>query len=86
MAHGIPVVTTSIGAEGMDLRPGTDVMIADEPREFARCIVELHEDASLWERISRNALEKVRTRWTPEAVGAPLLHLLSVKPRLPSDA
>jgi len=35
LAHGIPVVSTSIGAEGLDLVPGRDLVIADSPAEFA---------------------------------------------------
>ena len=35
LAYGRPVVTTSVGCEGLDLRDSADVLIADEPRAFA---------------------------------------------------
>ena len=35
MALGTPVVSTSKGAEGLDVTPGHDILIADEPAEFA---------------------------------------------------
>lgn len=37
----IPVVSTSIGAEGMDLLPGENILLADEPEAFAQAIVRL---------------------------------------------
>jgi GT2 family glycosyltransferase len=51
--HGTPVVTTSVGAEGL---PGIDecVSIADEPEEFAARVLELYLDDGLWDgRVER---------------------------------
>ena len=39
MAMGIPVVSTSLGAEGIDVTDGSDIMIADDPEIFAEAIV-----------------------------------------------
>lgn len=41
LAAGKAVVSTSIGAEGLDLNPGKDVIIADSPRAFANAVVGL---------------------------------------------
>ncbi len=41
LAAGKAVVSTSIGAEGLDLKPGRDVLIADSPQDFARCVMDL---------------------------------------------
>jgi glycosyltransferase involved in cell wall biosynthesis len=38
MARGVPVVSTTIGIEGLDVTPGEHVLVADEPQEFARAI------------------------------------------------
>src|SRR5690606_37323135 len=46
MAHGQPVVATSHAAEGMHLRPGRDVLGADDAREFAESVVRLYRDAA----------------------------------------
>ena len=35
MAMGLPIVSTSIGAEGLDVVSGEHLLIADDPREFA---------------------------------------------------
>ena len=49
MSFGLPVVTTSIGAEGMDLVDRKHALIADSPEDFARAVVELYGDERLWE-------------------------------------
>jgi glycosyltransferase involved in cell wall biosynthesis len=46
LAHGVPVVTTSIGCEGLDLVVGRDVLVADTGEAFARrCADVLTDDA-----------------------------------------
>jgi glycosyltransferase involved in cell wall biosynthesis len=47
MAAGIPVVSTSIGCEGIKVTPGTDILVADQPDEFARKIKILSDDKEL---------------------------------------
>ncbi|MBR0667183.1 glycosyltransferase [Roseomonas hellenica] len=51
MAHGLPVVTTSIGAEGIGLVDGKEVLIADDPAGFARAVERLYSDPDLWDRL-----------------------------------
>jgi GT2 family glycosyltransferase/2-polyprenyl-3-methyl-5-hydroxy-6-metoxy-1,4-benzoquinol methylase len=70
MANGLPVVTTSIGAEGMGLQDGVDVLIADDPMEFANCICRLCQDSRLWETLARNGRLRVDREWSPSAVEA----------------
>ena len=68
MAHGLPVVTTSIGAEGFGLTHEFDVMIADDPESFAGAIVRLYSEADLWERIALNSRLRIEQNFTPEVV------------------
>lgn len=44
MAMGVPVVSTSLGAEGIVVTPGLDIVIADDPSEFAAQVVALMND------------------------------------------
>jgi sugar transferase (PEP-CTERM/EpsH1 system associated) len=46
MAMGKAVVSTTIGAEGLPVTDGTHVMLADDPRSFARAVVGLIRDAA----------------------------------------
>lgn len=68
MAHGIPVVTTSIGAEGFGLTHGVDVMIADDPASFATAVAQLYSEQELWETIARNARLRIQENFTPEVI------------------
>ena len=63
MAAGLPVVTTSVGAEGMELVHGRTALITDLPEAFAGAIVRLCTDQDLHARLSRNSLEHARARW-----------------------
>jgi len=66
MAWGVPVVATSVAVEGMELTFGVDVLVADEPEEFARALVTLYESRELWNRLSQNAVEKTRSLYSVE--------------------
>jgi GT2 family glycosyltransferase/glycosyltransferase involved in cell wall biosynthesis len=76
MALGLPMVTTSIGAEGMDLVDGGDALIRDDPTGFADAVVCLHQDADLWRAIAENARREAGERWSPAAMRARLERLL----------
>ena len=52
MAYGVPAVVSNMAAEGMNLVHGEDILIADDPQDFAREILRLYEDKGLWESLS----------------------------------
>ena len=58
MALGVPVVATSLAAEGMGLTDHEDILLADEPEDFARALIELYESEELWNRLSENGIKK----------------------------
>lgn len=68
MAHGVPVVTTSVGAQGMGLTDRKNVLIANSPRTFADAVVELLNDKSLYETIKKNAIQLINDKYIPEIV------------------
>jgi glycosyltransferase involved in cell wall biosynthesis len=57
MAQGVPVVSTTIGAEGLPMPDGEAILIADDPAGFARAVVELLQSPGLREQISKIARE-----------------------------
>jgi len=83
MAHGLPLVTTTIGAEGMDLVDGQHALIRDGAEAFAAGVVALYRDPELWARLATSSREVARTRWSPAAMRARLDDLLdaTVRPR-----
>jgi sugar transferase (PEP-CTERM/EpsH1 system associated) len=65
LAMGVPVVSTTVGCEGIAVTHGRDVLIADRPPDFARAIVELMSDGELQRRLSKagRALVTERYAW-----------------------
>jgi glycosyltransferase involved in cell wall biosynthesis len=58
-AAGIPVVSTSLGAEGLAEKTGLICELADDPLDFAAAVVSLLEDPARGERLAREARAKV---------------------------
>jgi GT2 family glycosyltransferase len=61
LQHGVPVVATGIGAEGVDGADGPGVSIADDPRVFAEHLAHLLDDRERWSA-ARAATEAVYRR------------------------
>ena len=53
MAMGMPVVTNSVGAEGLDVQNGVQLFIEDEPEEMARIVSRLLSDKELREKVGK---------------------------------
>ena len=58
-ARGVPVVATTIGAEGLHYRPGEDILIADTPEAFAEAVLSVLADAALARRLAAGGRETV---------------------------
>ncbi len=67
MSSGIPVVTTSIGAEGIELESGVNAFVADTPEAFVEAIRALYGDHELWERVRRRARETIEHHYSDSA-------------------
>jgi polysaccharide biosynthesis protein PslH len=65
-----PIVSTSLGAEGLDFIPGQEIMIADEPQAFAHAVANLLADAP-----RRCALGQGARRRVEEQYSLPHLHV-----------
>ena len=50
----VPVVSTTLGAEGIEVRHGEDILLGDTPEDFAACVVEVLSDAGLGRRLGTN--------------------------------
>lgn len=57
LARGVPVLSTSVGCQGFELAAGQDVLIADDPAEFAASIDRLLEDDELCQALARHGRE-----------------------------
>lgn len=64
MAMGVPIVSTSIGIEGLSVKDQTHYLQADSAQEFADCIVRLLRDTNLRTNLSRKARQFVESEYS----------------------
>lgn len=60
---GVPVVSTRIGAEGIECQDGKELLLADSPDEFADKTIQLLQNQPLRSMLARNARDLVVTRY-----------------------
>lgn len=83
MALGTPVVSTSKGAEGLEVTDGKDILIADEIETFARRVVAVLRSPELRDELARHARDLLATRYTWQAIGEELDGLVEQVGRRP---
>jgi len=85
MSHGVPVVGSTISAEGTGARDGEEMLIADAPDELVAKIALAYEDEALWHRLAEKGRRLVERDFSLAAgrrsVGE-LLALLGLAPSL----
>jgi glycosyltransferase involved in cell wall biosynthesis len=75
MAAGVPVVASRIGAEGLEVKPGQDLLVGDTPGEIAAAVSRLHGSPALWGQLSGRGRELVAARYDWAALGESLYHV-----------
>lgn len=69
LALGTPVVSTAKGAEGLDLRPDREILVADDPAGLAAAILRLLQDRPLREKLSCAGRKVVETKYDWQIIG-----------------
>jgi hypothetical protein len=83
---GTPTVATEIGVEGLDVRDGEHVRVADDPKEFALAMEELLCDDQTWHRLAeagRSYATAAHSRHSVSAVFQDTLHAILDRPVKP---
>jgi len=75
MAAGTPVVSSTLGAEGLAVTDGNDILIADSPESMANAVVSLQTGSPQWQNMIANARRLVRARYDWAVVGDILVRL-----------
>jgi GT2 family glycosyltransferase/SAM-dependent methyltransferase/tetratricopeptide (TPR) repeat protein len=87
LAAGLPVVTTTIGAEGMGLQNESGgVLVADDPEGLAAHIVTLYTNRALWNKLSAQGRNHMETHFTPRCIERRLRTLLDWSESKGSDS
>jgi glycosyltransferase involved in cell wall biosynthesis len=82
LARGVPVVSTTIGCEGIDTVPGTHLLVADEPRAFADAVIRVLTDDALAQALSERGCDLAKDRYDPAVVSKQTLAALNRQWRL----
>lgn len=67
-AFGVPVVSTTLGAEGLEARSGQELVLADDPDQFAKAVGELMNDENMSQRLVAAGKKLLREKYTPDAM------------------
>jgi len=79
MCYGVPVVTTTIGSEGLGVVNGEECLIADDPEQFAHAVVKLYTNRSLWKKLSENGMKLVRTNFSEPVAKARMVDIIGLE-------
>jgi glycosyltransferase involved in cell wall biosynthesis len=67
-AMSLPIVTTTVGVEGIDLVDGESCLIADTPDAFANAILRLEHDTALCRGLGEQANRVFRAKYHPSVL------------------
>ncbi len=68
MSMQMPILTTSIGAEGIELENGVNALIADDAESFANNIKRLEQNPSMATRLGEAARETIKEKYDWECI------------------
>ncbi|MDR2710737.1 MAG: glycosyltransferase [Burkholderiales bacterium] len=82
MSYGVPVVVTTMAAEGMRLTDGLDALIADDAQAFAEAIARVYQDETLWRQLSAAGRDNIQTHFSREVAARELEKTLEMAQRV----
>ncbi|MDB5134415.1 MAG: hypothetical protein JWP37_1018 [Mucilaginibacter sp.] len=77
LAHGIPLVTTTHGARGLEAIRNKGFLVADEPADFIEAVSSLIDNFRLRNELSECAVDFIKENFSPEKCFTPLLNAIN---------
>jgi glycosyltransferase involved in cell wall biosynthesis len=77
MAAGVPVISTRLGAEGLDVKDGKDILLADTSPDIQSALQRVLSDEPLRTRLAQTAHELVSSKYDWAELGNKLSALYS---------
>jgi polysaccharide biosynthesis protein PslH len=84
LAMAKPIVSTTIGIEGIEVVPGRDLLVADDPTAFVEAISRLFTDAELRRDLSQNARRLAERSYSWDSIVRELLMVYDTEARNPA--
>jgi len=69
MAMEKPVISTSVGAEGIEITPGKDIVIADDPMDFAKGVLYILKNPGAGVKLGENGRKLVKEKYDWKIIG-----------------
>ena len=79
LAQGLPIVSSALGCEGIQVEHGRHLLIADTPEEFAEATLKLFDDPALAIRLGENGRRLIQEKYDYRTACAPLERVYSAK-------
>jgi len=76
MTLGKTIVSTSVGAEGIEYENNSNILIADTKKEYFQSVCKLIEDRSFYNQISINAIKNASELYSNKSISLKLLNLI----------
>ena len=78
MSYGLPVIATTPSIEGMQLNPGHDVLVGDDPAAFAAEIVRVYQDEVLWQKLAAGGRDNINLHFSRDVARSTITRLLAL--------
>lgn len=76
LALKTPVVSTQKGMEGLDLIPGRDILVANDPQGFADSVIRILEDTQLRKTLGMHGFQVVKEKYDWQRIGQQYNHFI----------
>ncbi len=63
MAMGLPVVSTSLGCEGLEMIDSIHLLVRNKPQDFAAAVMQIYQDQQLWTKLRENGRQLVEKQY-----------------------
>ncbi len=83
LAAGVPCIGTAVAAEGMALRDGENILLAETPEDFAARLLDTYEDPEMWAHLSFGSQVYAAAHLSTQSWRARLAELLRTIGALP---
>jgi GT2 family glycosyltransferase/Flp pilus assembly protein TadD len=81
LSHGLPVITTPVGSEGMGIINGDHAIVVESVDEWIDHIKRLYHNEALWNRLSKNGQDLISSQYGSDKIRERARHMFSFQSR-----
>lgn len=81
LSYGLPMVSTTVGAEGMGIINEVHSFVSDDPIKFAEYAIKLHNNENIWNEFSSKGKNLISSQYSSELMRKRLKYITSFESR-----